>query len=86
MTVPYKRVLLKLSGEAIKGTREYGIDPQFLVYLAEEIKAGLSVGVEIAIVIGGGNLFRGLAASENGMDRIAADYTGMLATVMNSLR
>lgn len=85
MTVPYKRVLLKLSGEAIKGTREYGIDPQFLVYLAEEIKAGLSVGVEIAIVIGGGNIFRGLAASENGMDRIAADYTGMLATVMNSL-
>ena len=85
MTVPYKRVLLKLSGEAIKGTRDYGIDPQFLVYLAEEIKAGLAVGVEIAIVIGGGNIFRGLAASENGMDRIAADYTGMLATVMNSL-
>ena len=56
MTVPYKRVLLKLSGEAIKGTREYGIDPQFLVYLAEEIKAGLAVGVEIAIVIGGGNI------------------------------
>ena len=85
MNLPYKRVLLKLSGEAIKGTRDYGIDPQFLVFIAEEIKAGLELGVEIAIVIGGGNIFRGLAASENGMDRIAADYTGMLATVMNSL-
>ena len=85
MSIPYKRVLLKLSGEAIKGTREYGIDPQFLVYIAKEIQSGLALGVEIAIVIGGGNIFRGLAASENGMDRIAADYTGMLATVMNSL-
>ncbi len=85
MSLPYQRVLLKLSGEAIKGTREYGIDPQFLVFIAQEIKSGLDLGVEIAIVIGGGNIFRGLAASENGMDRIAADYTGMLATVMNSL-
>jgi uridylate kinase len=85
MNLPYQRVLLKLSGEAIKGTRDYGIDPQFLVFIAEEIKSGLALGVEIAIVIGGGNIFRGLAASENGMDRIAADYTGMLATVMNSL-
>lgn len=81
----YNRVLLKLSGEAFKGSREYGIDPQFLVFVAEEIKQGVDLGVEIAIVIGGGNIFRGLAASENGMDRVAADYTGMLATVMNAL-
>jgi uridylate kinase len=81
----YERVLLKLSGEAIKGSREYGIDPKFLVFIANEIKHGLALGTQIAIVIGGGNIFRGLAASENGMDRVAADYTGMLATVMNAL-
>jgi len=81
----YQRILLKLSGEAIKGSRDYGIDPQYLVFIANEIKMGIDLGVECAIVIGGGNIFRGLAASENGMDRVAADYTGMLATVMNAL-
>ena len=85
MTIKYKRVLLKLSGEAFKGTREFGIDPQFLVFLANEIKEGLSLGVQIGIVIGGGNLFRGSAAESNGMDRVTADYTGMLATIMNAL-
>ncbi len=85
MNSRYSRILLKLSGEAIKGSREYGIDPKFLIYIANEIKSGIDLGVEIAIVIGGGNIFRGLAASENGMDRVAADYSGMLATVMNSL-
>ena len=81
----YKRVLLKLSGEAFKGDREYGIAPQFLMYLAEEIKAIHNLGIEIGIVIGGGNIFRGLSAAENGMDRVTADYTGMLATIMNAL-
>ena len=85
MSLLYKRILLKLSGEAIKGSREYGIDPKYLIYIAREIKSGIDLGVQIGIVIGGGNIFRGLAASENGMDRVAADYTGMLATVMNSL-
>ena len=81
----YKRILLKLSGEAFKGSREYGIDPIFLTNLAEEIKEIHSHNVEIAIVIGGGNIFRGLAASINGMDRVTADYTGMLATIMNAI-
>lgn len=81
----YKRILLKISGEAMKGKREFGIDPLFLSYLAKEIKDALSSGVQIAIVPGGGNIFRGLAASKNGMDRATADYMGMLATVFNSL-
>jgi len=81
----YKRVLLKLSGEAFKGERDYGIDPQFLRYLAGELKKGLSLGVELGVVIGGGNIFRGEAGAANGMDRVTADYTGMLATIMNAL-
>ncbi len=81
----YKRILLKLSGEAFKGHREYGIDPQFLQYLANEIRDGYELGVQIGIVIGGGNIFRGMAAAANGMNRVTADYTGMLATVMNAL-
>ncbi len=81
----YRRILLKLSGEAFKGEREYGIDPKFLVYIANELKEGHSLGVQIGIVIGGGNIFRGVAAAANGMDRVTADYTGMLATVMNAL-
>jgi len=81
----YSRVLIKLSGEAFKGCREYGIDPQFLVYLANEIKLGFDENVQLGIVIGGGNIFRGLAASENGMDRVTADFSGMLATIMNAL-
>lgn len=84
-TLPYKRVLLKLSGEAFKGEREYGIDPKFLVYIGNEIKHGYQLGVQIGIVIGGGNIFRGVAAAANGMDRVTADYTGMLATIMNAL-
>tara|TARA_Y100001970_G_scaffold294270_1_gene449527 strand:+ start:5086 stop:5805 length:720 start_codon:yes stop_codon:yes gene_type:complete len=81
----YKRILLKLSGEAFKGEREYGIDPKFLTYLANEIKNIHKLNVQIGIVIGGGNIFRGLAASANGMDRVTADYTGMLATIMNAI-
>lgn len=81
----YKRILLKLSGEAFKGEREYGIDPKFLVYIAKEIQQGMKLHVQIGIVIGGGNIFRGMAAAANGMDRVTADYSGMLATVMNAL-
>ena len=81
----YKRILLKLSGEAFKGSRDYGIDPQFLNNLALEIQEIHKANVQIAIVIGGGNIFRGVAASMNGMDRVAADYTGMLATIMNAI-
>ncbi len=85
MTQTYKRVLLKLSGEAFKGDRDYGIDPQFLIYIANEIKKAVEVNTQMAIVIGGGNIFRGLSASVNGMDRVSADYSGMLATIMNAL-
>ena len=81
----YSRILLKLSGESFKGSREYGIDPKFLIFLANEIKKGHDLGVEIGIVIGGGNIFRGLSAAENGMARVTADYSGMLATIMNAL-
>ena len=82
---PYKRVLLKLSGEALLGKRAYGIDPTVLDYLASEIKQGFELGVQLGIVIGGGNIFRGQSAAENGMDRVAGDYCGMLATVMNGV-
>ena len=86
MTKPkFQRILLKLSGEAFKGSREYGIDPQFLNNLAKEIEEIHKKDVQIAIVIGGGNIFRGVAASMNGMDRVAADYSGMLATIMNAI-
>lgn len=81
----YNRILLKLSGEAFKGDREYGIDPKFLIYLANEIKKGHELGVQMGVVIGGGNIFRGMAAAANGMDRVTGDYTGMLATIMNAL-
>jgi uridylate kinase len=81
----YRRVLLKLSGEALMGDREYGIDPFFIDELAEEIKSVYEIGAEIAIVIGGGNIFRGVKGSSIGMDRATADYMGMLATVMNAL-
>ena len=84
-TSKYKRVLLKLSGEALKGERDHGIDPKFLIYIANEIKEGCDMGIELGIVIGGGNFFRGGSAAENGMDRVTADYTGMLATIMNGL-
>ncbi len=81
----YKRILLKLSGEALMGERQYGIDPKRLEEYANEIKEVVDLGVEVAIVIGGGNIFRGLAGASNGMDRVQGDYMGMLATVINGL-
>lgn len=81
----FKRVLLKLSGEALCPDTGYGIDPQTLDNIAEEIKELYEMGVELAIVIGGGNIFRGVKGSTEGMDRATADYMGMLATVMNAL-
>ncbi|GIM52570.1 UMP kinase [Capnocytophaga cynodegmi] len=81
----YKRILLKLSGEALMGGRQYGIDPARLKEYATEIKQVVEKGVEVAIVIGGGNIFRGVAGASNGMDRVQGDYMGMLATVINSL-
>jgi uridylate kinase len=81
----YKRVLLKLSGEALAGQQGYGIDPDVIRGIAEEIREVIDLGVQVALVIGGGNIFRGVAASSMGMDRASADYMGMLATVMNSL-
>lgn len=84
-TPVYKRVLLKLSGEALMGSEKYGISPEMLNSVAEEVKAIIDLGVQTALVVGGGNIFRGVAASSKGMDRASADYIGMLATVMNSL-
>ncbi len=81
----YKRVLLKLSGESLAGEQGYGIDPVTITNIANEIKEVTECGVELALVIGGGNIFRGLAASSKGMDRASADYMGMLATMINSL-
>ncbi len=81
----YKRIMLKLSGEAFLGKHQYGIDPNVLDEIALQIKKVSSMGVDIAIVIGGGNIFRGYTASTEGMDRSTADYMGMLATIMNSL-
>ena len=81
----YKRILLKLSGEALMGENQYGIDPQRLSEYAQEIKKIHALGVEIAIVIGGGNIFRGVAGASKGMDRVQGDYMGMLATVINGM-
>ncbi len=81
----YKRVLLKLSGEALMGDQQYGIDPKRLSDYAQEIKKIVDKGVEVAIVIGGGNIFRGLTGVSNGMDRVQGDYMGMLATIINGL-
>lgn len=81
----YKRVLLKISGEALMGDLGYGIDPEIASSIATEIRDALATGVQISLVIGGGNIFRGLAASTRGMDRSTADYMGMLATMMNAL-
>jgi uridylate kinase len=83
--VKYRRILLKLSGEALMGGGQYGIDPTTLAQIADEIIDVHSLGVEIALVLGGGNIFRGIAGSAQGMDRAHADYMGMLATVINSL-
>lgn len=81
----YKRILLKLSGEALMGTRQYGIDPERLAEYAQDIKEITNLGIEVAIVIGGGNIFRGVAGASNGMDRVQGDHMGMLATVINGL-
>ncbi|WP_370188933.1 UMP kinase [Qipengyuania sp.] len=80
-----KRVLLKLSGEVLMGDQQFGIDPAFVMELAKEVKAAKDTGLEICLVIGGGNIFRGMAGAAQGMDRAQADYMGMLATVMNAL-
>jgi len=81
----YKRILLKISGEAMMGDQAYGVDPATVDFIAKEIKDAVSMGVEIAIVIGGGNIFRGVEASMKGIERASADYMGMLATVINAL-
>ncbi|KPL67188.1 uridylate kinase [Erythrobacter sp. SG61-1L] len=81
----FKRVLLKLSGEVLMGNQQFGIDPSFVLELAKEVKAAKETGLEICLVIGGGNIFRGMAGAAQGMDRAQADYMGMLATVMNAL-
>ena len=81
----YKRILLKLSGEALMGEQSYGIDPAVATQIAREIGEIQQMGVQTAVVIGGGNIFRGVAASARGMDRATADYMGMLATVINAL-
>lgn len=85
MVKNYKRVLLKLSGEALMGDLTYGIDPAIVQAIAEEISAVVNHGIQIAIVVGGGNIFRGIKGSAAGMDRATADYIGMLATVMNAM-
>lgn len=85
MAVAYRRLLLKISGEVLAGDQGYGIDPKVLDTIAMEIQALHPLGVEVAVVIGGGNIFRGLAASASGMERASADYMGMLATVLNAL-
>src|SRR2546425_12871092 len=85
MTTKYKRVLLKLSGEALMGDQGFGIDPQIVLRIASEIQEIHNLGVQVAIVIGGGNVFRGIKASAEGFDRVTADHMGMLATVVNAL-
>jgi len=83
--VRFKRILLKVGGESLVGDRDYGIDPKAALNVAEQIKSVHDAGVQVAVVIGGGNIFRGISASKNGLDRATADYMGMLATVMNAL-
>tara|TARA_B100001175_G_scaffold108324_1_gene92041 strand:- start:1867 stop:2571 length:705 start_codon:yes stop_codon:yes gene_type:complete len=81
----YKRILLKLSGEALLGERSHGVDPKRILAYSKEIKEIVDSGIELAIVIGGGNIFRGISGASNGIDRVQADYMGMLATVINGL-
>jgi uridylate kinase len=81
----YRRIVLKLSGEALAGSQGYGLDPSVLVRIGAEVRGVTELGVQLAIVIGGGNIFRGVAASAGGMDRATADYMGMLATIINAL-
>ncbi|MCS6808165.1 MAG: UMP kinase [Bacteroidota bacterium] len=85
MTPQYKRILLKLSGESLLGSQQYGIDSSVLGYVAEEVKAVHALGVQIALVIGGGNIYRGINAEQHGIDRVSGDYMGMLATVINAI-
>ena len=84
-SLKYKRILLKLSGEALMGDKGFGIDSATVDFIAKEIKKVVNLGAELAIVIGGGNIFRGVEASVKGMERASADYMGMLATVINAL-
>lgn len=81
----YKRILLKLSGESLMGNKQFGIDADMVMQYAEEIKKAVDAGVQVAVVIGGGNIFRGIQATANGIDRVQGDYMGMLATVINSM-
>ena len=81
----YKRILLKLSGEALMGEGEYGIAPEKIAEYAKDIQTVVNMGCQVAIVIGGGNIFRGVQAANSGMDRVQGDYMGMLATVINGL-
>jgi uridylate kinase len=81
----YSRILLKLSGEALLGERQYGVDPKFCAFIAQQVADVHAMGVQVGIVVGGGNIFRGMAAAARGMDRATGDYIGMLATVMNGL-
>lgn len=85
MSVKYQRVLLKLSGEALMGEQNFGIEPQVLTYVSKEVKNLVDQGIQVGIVIGGGNIFRGVGLAASGMDRVAGDHMGMLATVINSL-
>ena len=84
-SLKYKRILLKLSGEALMGAKDFGIDSATVDFIAKEIKKVVNMGAEVAVVIGGGNIFRGVEASVKGMERASADYMGMLATVINAL-
>ena len=81
----YRRVLLKISGEALMGDQDFGLDPSMVGRVAAEVKEALETGVQVCLVIGGGNIFRGVSAAASGMERTTADYMGMLATVMNAL-
>lgn len=84
-SIKYKRVLLKLSGEALMGKEKFGIDPDVIGGIADEIKHAFDLGIQVAVVVGGGNIFRGVQGSRWGMDKAAADYVGMMATIMNAL-
>lgn len=85
MNLRYRRILLKISGEALMGSREFGLDPMIVSRIAKEVKSVCDLGIEVCLVIGGGNIFRGIAGASQGMQRASADYMGMLATVMNAL-
>lgn len=85
MSIKYKRVLLKLSGESLMGSKNFGIDPERLQHYAKEIDSITKLGVEVAVVIGGGNIFRGLQAADSGIERVQGDYMGMMATVINGM-